>query len=196
MSKFKGVSSPGSYHTSGASQAAYPQHFQKDLSDFLVAEKYLFEQIRDDALPFGWVAYEPPAGLCELYHLAKTRLEHRQDLREISAYYQNSENPKRFLMQVRMMQHDVRGEDVCAESMKLPPPELAKVILRCIEGIRTGVVESNGLPPCGLCGEEYDIGEELSYLPCDGNHYFHEKCVEQQKLKGSKRCWQCQQFVF
>lgn len=48
---------------------------------------------------------------------------------------------------------------------------------------------------CVICWEDYRINDEIRYMNCDGQHYFHQLCVDQWLNKYS-RCPMCNKTFF
>lgn len=59
--------------------------------------------------------------------------------------------------------------------------------------IDTGMPESIGRETCPICIVDFEEGDDLRVLPCEGKHRFHQSCVDPWLLELSGSCPICRQ---
>ena len=55
------------------------------------------------------------------------------------------------------------------------------------------VPDSIGRETCPICIVDFEEGDDLRVLPCEGKHRFHQECVDQWLLELSSSCPICRQ---
>lgn len=58
------------------------------------------------------------------------------------------------------------------------------------------VPDSIGRETCPICIVDFEEGDDLRILPCEGKHRFHQECVDQWLLELSGSCPICRQGAF
>lgn len=59
--------------------------------------------------------------------------------------------------------------------------------------LRDVVPESIGRETCPICIVDFEEGDDLRVLPCEGHHAFHQQCVDPWLLELSSSCPICRQ---
>jgi hypothetical protein len=77
------------------------------------------------------------------------------------------------------------GEDV-GEGPSRRPPQVDKDV----------VPDAIGRETCPICIVDFEEGDDLRLLPCEGKHRFHQQCVDPWLLELSSSCPICRQGVF
>ena len=55
------------------------------------------------------------------------------------------------------------------------------------------VPDAIGRETCPICIVDFEEGDDLRVLPCEGHHRFHQQCVDQWLLELSSSCPLCRQ---
>lgn len=58
------------------------------------------------------------------------------------------------------------------------------------------VPDAIGRETCPICIVDFEEGDDLRVLPCEGHHRFHQECVDQWLLELSSSCPICRQGLF
>lgn len=58
------------------------------------------------------------------------------------------------------------------------------------------VPDAIGRETCPICIVDFEEGDDLRVLPCEGHHRFHQRCVDQWLLELSSSCPICRQGSF
>lgn len=58
------------------------------------------------------------------------------------------------------------------------------------------VPDAIGRETCPICIIDFEDGDDLRVLPCEGHHRFHQQCVDQWLLELSSSCPICRQGMF
>ncbi|KAI1795737.1 hypothetical protein LXA43DRAFT_735012 [Ganoderma leucocontextum] len=61
------------------------------------------------------------------------------------------------------------------------------------EGEKDVVPDAIGRETCPICIVDFEEGDDLRVLPCEGHHRFHQECVDQWLLELSSSCPLCRQ---
>ncbi|OJT05793.1 transmembrane domain- and RING domain-containing protein 4 [Trametes pubescens] len=74
--------------------------------------------------------------------------------------------------------------------MRRPPREDVRA---SAAGERDVVPDAIGRETCPICIVDFEEGDDLRVLPCEGHHRFHQECVDQWLLELSSSCPLCRQ---
>ncbi|KAF8658285.1 hypothetical protein AX16_002059 [Volvariella volvacea WC 439] len=75
-----------------------------------------------------------------------------------------------------------------------PPPRPSQSNVDSTRQTRTDVQpESMGRETCPICIVDFEEGDDLRQLPCEGKHRFHQQCVDPWLLELSSSCPLCRQ---
>jgi len=74
-----------------------------------------------------------------------------------------------------------------------PPKTTPREVLTA-SGMGTDLVpDAIGRETCPICIVDFEEGDDLRVLPCEGHHRFHQQCVDQWLLELSSSCPLCRQ---
>ena len=73
------------------------------------------------------------------------------------------------------------------------PPKSAAVPAPAGAGDKEVVPDAIGRETCPICIVDFEEGDDLRVLPCEGHHRFHQECVDQWLLELSSSCPICRQ---
>ncbi|KAI0630111.1 hypothetical protein C8Q77DRAFT_1136492 [Trametes polyzona] len=82
-----------------------------------------------------------------------------------------------------------------SSSSHVPPavPRPPKRPAEAAGGERDVVPDAIGRETCPICIVDFEEGDDLRVLPCEGHHRFHQECVDQWLLELSSSCPLCRQ---
>lgn len=90
------------------------------------------------------------------------------------------------------------------QSSSAPPPRRRRTITaETSEGSTSQGMDDKDIVPdaigretCPICIVDFEEGDDLRVLPCEGHHRFHQECVDQWLLELSSSCPICRQGLF
>ncbi|KAI0779339.1 hypothetical protein C8Q74DRAFT_1446931 [Fomes fomentarius] len=99
------------------------------------------------------------------------------------------------------VEHDERQEDPlnrASSSSSVPQavPRPPKAAQSPSAGEKDVVPDAIGRETCPICIVDFEEGDDLRVLPCEGHHRFHRACVDQWLLELSSSCPLCRQGKF
>jgi hypothetical protein len=90
------------------------------------------------------------------------------------------------------------GSRLSAPIVPSPSPDLQPVASRLPDASRISkdvVPAAIGRETCPICIVDFEEGDDLRLLPCEGKHKFHQECVDPWLLELSSSCPICRQGV-
>lgn len=89
-----------------------------------------------------------------------------------------------------------RGEGLSPAATATSPPSPQNLDSQDIVPIRGDLSpEAMGRATCPICIVDFEEGDDIRVLPCEGKHRFHPECVDQWLLELSSSCPICRQGV-
>jgi len=88
------------------------------------------------------------------------------------------------------------GSRLSAPIVPSPSPDLQPVASRLPDASRISkdvVPAAIGRETCPICIVDFEEGDDLRLLPCEGKHKFHQECVDPWLLELSSSCPICRQ---
>lgn len=87
------------------------------------------------------------------------------------------------------------SSDSRPRSVITPAPDPAPVVLPAADEAAAEAGAELGHGTCPICILDFEEGDDLRVLPCEGRHKFHKDCVDQWLLESSGSCPLCREGV-